>query len=291
MSCTIGAPAPTMFDPAAGAPAAGPATTAGGPGSPSAAVDGAVAGAQGGAVSAMGGGGTAVAGAAGAVGTDQLVPVLQQLTEALQRLATALQPAAGAAASPVPGGAAQSSSDTAGVSGGGATTPTSGCGCSGDAAKVLQQEPRGAKGAPEADRGAERQAENPPKPPTPPEPARASEKADPAMVARWVSGDKEGLDENLLAKLAQVGERMGQKVDITSGNRTREEQEVLYRKYLNGSGNLAAKPGSSNHEHGDAADVKIGGVNLASNAKALKVATELGLHFPVPGEPWHVEVK
>ena len=84
---------------------------------------------------------------------------------------------------------------------------------------------------------------------------------------------------------------MGQKVDISSGNRTRAEQAELYAKYKAGTGNLAARPGTSNHEHGDAADATIGGVDLASNAKAKQLAAELGLHFPVPGEPWHVEVK
>jgi hypothetical protein len=66
---------------------------------------------------------------------------------------------------------------------------------------------------------------------------------------------------------------------------------VLYAKYLAGTGNLAAKPGTSNHEHGDAADVNVNGTSLASYKNAKELAAQLGLHFPVGGEPWHVEVK
>ncbi len=39
---------------------------------------------------------------------------------------------------------------------------------------------------------------------------------------------------------------------IESDWRSRAEQEVLDQKYLNGTGNLAAKPGASNHESGQA---------------------------------------
>ena len=106
-----------------------------------------------------------------------------------------------------------------------------------------------------------------------------------------MTGDKEGLSSELLQRLAKLGERMGQPVSVTSGQRTRAEQQALYDAYKAGRGNLAAKPGTSNHESGNAADAKIGGKSLASNAKAKAVAGELGLHFPVPGEPWHVEVK
>lgn len=113
----------------------------------------------------------------------------------------------------------------------------------------------------------------------------------PAEAGKWVEGDVQGLNPDLLQKLAQVGQRMGQKISISSGFRSRQEQEVLYQKYLNGTGNLAAKPGTSNHESGNAADVKIGGQSLGDNAQARQIALELGLHFPVPGEPWHVEVK
>lgn len=75
-------------------------------------------------------------------------------------------------------------------------------------------------------------------------------------------------------------------VYIVSGFRSIEEQQVLYNAYLNGQGNLAAKPGSSNHGPGGHGAVDIGG----DKACAHSVAAELGLGFPVDGEDWHVEL-
>jgi hypothetical protein len=257
MSCTI---TPT-------APAVGPAT---GPGSPAvpagaptststAAFDSAVAGAGGGAVSTLGAAGTAVAGAAGAVGPDQLVPILHQLTAAIGALQAALQPVTG-------GGEA--------VTGGGAP---GGCGCSGAATMA---EPAAAFASPPVTEV----SASPAPAPAPPAPASVD-------VSKWVTGDVEGLNPDLLRRLATLGERLGEPLKVSSGHRTRAEQEALYRKYLDGTGNLAAKPGTSNHESGNAADVQVGGVNLASNGRAKDIAHELGLHFPVPGEPWHVEIR
>jgi D-alanyl-D-alanine carboxypeptidase len=106
-----------------------------------------------------------------------------------------------------------------------------------------------------------------------------------------VTGDTKGLDATLLGKLGQLGEQLGTKVDIKSGFRSRGEQEVLYKRYLAGNGNLAAKPGTSDHEHGDAADASVHGVSLAKDARAKRIAADLGLVFPVKGEPWHVELR
>lgn len=219
---------------------------------PTGAVDGAVAGTSGGAVSSLGGGGTAVAGAAAAIGPDTLVPLLQQLVTSLNQLISVLSP----------------------VSGGGG----GGCPCQQSPGQISQSPMPGSSPSPSP-------APSPAPPSTPPPPPAGAD------IGKWVTGDKEGLNPDLLQRLAKIGERMGEPVSITSGHRSREEQEVLYQKYLNGTGNLAAKPGTSNHESGNAADVKIGGTSLANNAEAKKIADELGLHFPVPGEPWHIEIK
>lgn len=104
-----------------------------------------------------------------------------------------------------------------------------------------------------------------------------------------VTGKTKDLDPELLARLDKVGAAIGQPINIISGNRTRAEQAELYQKYLNGTGNLAAPPGQSNHEHGDAADVYVNGVALANVPGALEAAKRVGLHFPVGGEAWHVE--
>lgn len=104
-----------------------------------------------------------------------------------------------------------------------------------------------------------------------------------------VTGKLDGLSPELLAKLDAVGRELGQPIDVISGNRTFEEQSRLYDAYRNGTGNLAAPPGHSNHERGAAADVYVGGVALASVPGAAQIAERNGLHFPVGGEAWHVE--
>ncbi len=110
------------------------------------------------------------------------------------------------------------------------------------------------------------------------------------IVAMYVTGDIEGLNEDLLNRLAQVGEKLGVPVHITSGFRSYEEQERLYQMYLNGTGNLAAKPGTSRHESGLAADCSIGGVNIGAYPGAIDAMKEFGLGLPVGGENWHVEI-
>lgn len=86
--------------------------------------------------------------------------------------------------------------------------------------------------------------------------------------------------------------KAGIKLTATSGFRTMEQQKVLYQKYLNGTGNLAAKPGYSNHQGGVSMD--IGGVN-GYNTKAynwLKSnAAKYGFKNDVSTEYWHFTFK
>ncbi len=76
---------------------------------------------------------------------------------------------------------------------------------------------------------------------------------------------------------------------VTSDLRTRAEQEVLYARYKAGTGPLAARPGHSNHELGQALDIAKGeGITLgkirdAFRARGVQV-TELldeGTHYHV----------
>lgn len=77
-------------------------------------------------------------------------------------------------------------------------------------------------------------------------------------------------------------------LSATSGFRTMEQQRVLYQKYLNGTGNLAAKPGYSNHQNGISMD--IGGIGSYSS-KAFNWmknnAAKYGFQNDVRGEYWH----
>ena len=99
----------------------------------------------------------------------------------------------------------------------------------------------------------------------------------------FVGGGRARFTGALGSKLQKLAKLSGQPVHVTSGFRTYEEQERLYQMWLNGTGNLAAKPGSSNHEFGAAADLELTG-------EQRKIATEIGLGFPVSGEDWHVEL-
>lgn len=104
-----------------------------------------------------------------------------------------------------------------------------------------------------------------------------------------LDGDLMGLDQDLYMRLDTVARRLDVRIDVVSGARTTAEQADLYRRFRQGRGNLAAKPGSSKHEGGLAADVYVGGVALAHYPGAAIAAAELGLGFPVAGEPWHLE--
>lgn len=78
-------------------------------------------------------------------------------------------------------------------------------------------------------------------------------------------------------------------VTIGSGYRSFEEQERLYNNWRNGVPGQAraAPPGRSNHNHGTAADLRY--ASDEAREWVHSVARDLGLHFPVRGENWHVE--
>jgi peptidoglycan hydrolase-like protein with peptidoglycan-binding domain len=82
--------------------------------------------------------------------------------------------------------------------------------------------------------------------------------------------------------------RAGINLTATSGFRSMAQQQELYRKYLNGTGNLAAKPGYSNHQGGISMD--IGGIGSYSS-KAYNWmknnASQFGFVNDVRGEYWH----
>ena len=88
--------------------------------------------------------------------------------------------------------------------------------------------------------------------------------------------------------------RMGNNVPGVRGNiriisayRSYEEQERLYQKYLDGTGNLAAPPGRSNHNHGLAMDLVFD--SPAARRWAHANASTFGLAFPIASEDWHIE--
>lgn len=95
------------------------------------------------------------------------------------------------------------------------------------------------------------------------------------------------LVDPLASRLLALLELFGGRVLIHSGRRSYAEQRVLWNTYLAG-GNLAARPGTSLHERGAAADLRVvdGSVSWPD---VHAVAATYGLRFPIAGEAWHVE--
>lgn len=89
------------------------------------------------------------------------------------------------------------------------------------------------------------------------------------------------MNASFLAKLARMFAD-NPRLSLTSGFRTRAEQEKLYKE----KPGLAAPPGRSRHEKGNAADI-----GPASEYQWISQNLgKYGLNLPMPGkEPWHVE--
>lgn len=85
----------------------------------------------------------------------------------------------------------------------------------------------------------------------------------------------------------------GHNIGITSGDRTRADQERLWQQALAKYGdpeiadNWVARPGTSNHEKGEAAD--LGYKSPGSKEWARSNAAFFGLTFPLSNEDWHIE--
>lgn len=76
-------------------------------------------------------------------------------------------------------------------------------------------------------------------------------------------------------------------VGITSGFRSRADQQRLYDLYRSGKGNPANPPGKSRHERGEAADLSFRTNSV--RAWCHTAAPRYGLRFPYRHEPWHIE--
>ncbi|MBL8611163.1 MAG: M15 family metallopeptidase [Myxococcales bacterium] len=86
-------------------------------------------------------------------------------------------------------------------------------------------------------------------------------------------------------KMQKAAHAAGVRLAIASGFRTMKEQEYFYGCYKSGrcnNGNLAARPGYSNHQSGSALDLTTSSW-LAANAG------KFGFRRTVSGEPWHYE--
>lgn len=94
------------------------------------------------------------------------------------------------------------------------------------------------------------------------------------------------LDSSIVANfdaMVAAAKKDGIQLQISSAHRSRAEQERLYAAYKNGTGNLAARPGTSNHEKGQAVDFKN---TPGAHAWLARNAERFGFKN-LPGEPWH----
>jgi hypothetical protein len=86
-------------------------------------------------------------------------------------------------------------------------------------------------------------------------------------------------------KMQKAADAAGVSLSINSGFRTMAEQKHLYDCYKTkrcNNGNLAAKPGYSNHQSGYALD-------LTTSSWLARNASRFGFRRTVPSEAWHYE--
>jgi LAS superfamily LD-carboxypeptidase LdcB len=87
--------------------------------------------------------------------------------------------------------------------------------------------------------------------------------------------------------MARAAQKSGVQVAIRSGFRSHDEQKQLYARYRKGWGNLAARPGYSNHQSGKAVDIYIDDYKVYEWLK--KNAAKYGFRRTVRREAWHWE--
>ena len=116
-------------------------------------------------------------------------------------------------------------------------------------------------------------------------PAGASAPAAPGSYPN-LTGDLDA-DPRVLQALQTLAARRGEKWNVNSGLRTHAEQTRLWND-RHSNPNPVARPGTSRHESGLAADVSIGGRPIQSVVSARELRS-VGL-APLPGDPPHVEL-
>lgn len=90
-------------------------------------------------------------------------------------------------------------------------------------------------------------------------------------------------------RMRQEAAKQGVNLTLTSSYRSREKQEYLYNLYLQGKGNLAARPGTSLHEKGLSIDV-ANGIPWIQKYGSKFGWINTGMTFSQK-EPWHFDFK
>lgn len=111
--------------------------------------------------------------------------------------------------------------------------------------------------------------------------------------ARGAYGLEAGAGTRLQALQGAYKKQFGTDLPVLEGGRDRARQTYLYNLYLQGKGNLAAKPGTSKHETGRAVD--LGGPahsrGTAQHTWLAQNAPNFGWYWAGKnfGEAWHFE--
>ena len=87
--------------------------------------------------------------------------------------------------------------------------------------------------------------------------------------------------------MARAAKKVGVEVAIRSGFRSQQAQRELYARFRRGWGNLAARPGYSNHQSGKAVDIYIDDYKVYEWLK--NHAAKFGFRRTVRREAWHWE--
>lgn len=98
----------------------------------------------------------------------------------------------------------------------------------------------------------------------------------------------DGVNPKLLSAAERLAEAEGKPLTVASGYRDYQKQAALYQRYVSSGYNrayIAAKPGQSNHNHGNALDLLIDGRPIDSLGAAT--LAKYGLHNGVPGDHPH----
>jgi D-alanyl-D-alanine carboxypeptidase len=87
--------------------------------------------------------------------------------------------------------------------------------------------------------------------------------------------------------MREAAAAQGVELQLNSGFRTNDDQQMFYLAYKAGLGARAARPGYSNHQSGSALDIDVWNYDHLVWLEAN--AARFGFKRTVTGEPWHWE--
>ena len=88
-------------------------------------------------------------------------------------------------------------------------------------------------------------------------------------------------------QMKAAARRAGVTLSPVSGFRSMAQQRALYAAYKAGRGNLAARPGYSNHQGGISVDISTGSYSSKTYKWLARFGRQYGFVNDVRGEPWH----